>query len=105
MEKVCAPTRIGASGNLGGGEAEASEAKVVVAKITLGVAVGSPVALVEVGAQEHVDQQAVAHLDEPEVARRHAGLTGKPRHDGDMVEPVDHLPVTGNQDPDVVVSA
>ena len=105
MEEIGAPGGIGAPGDLGGCETEASETQVVVAKIAVGVSVGRAVALVEIGAQQYVDLQAVAHLDEPEVAWRNAGLAGEPCHDGNMVEPIHNLPVAGDQDPDVIMAA
>ena len=103
VQEVGRPVGVGAGGEVRRREAEAGEAQVVVAEIAVLVAVGRAVALVEVGAEQHVDPQAVGRLDQAEVAGRNPREALEAGDHRNLGERRADLPVARDQHADVVV--
>jgi len=64
--------------------------------------IGSAVTLVQLGADQHIDDQAVGHVHAPDLARRQCGVATQFTDDVDGVVAFHHLPVAGDQHPHIV---
>ncbi|MNG82644.1 hypothetical protein D3C79_413530 [compost metagenome] len=89
-----------AGGDFGGGQAQAGEADVVVGPVAAVVGtIGCAVALVQFGADQHIDDQAVRHIHAPDLARRQGRVAAQFTDDVDGVVAFHHLAVAGDQYP------
>ena len=90
-------------GHVGGSQAKAGETNVVVRPVAAVIgAVGRAFALIEFGADQDIDDQAVLEVHAPDLARRQRGVAAQLTDDMDRVIAFHHLRVTGNQHPHVV---
>ncbi|MCY1412769.1 hypothetical protein D9M71_281850 [compost metagenome] len=93
----------GAGGDLGGRQAQASEANMVVGPVVaMAVAVGCAFALVELGADQQIDDQPVRQIQAADPTRGQGGEAADLADDADRQAGFQHLPVTGDQHADVV---
>ncbi|MNC28544.1 hypothetical protein D3C75_767550 [compost metagenome] len=92
-----------AGSDFGGSQAQAGEADVVVGPVAAIVGtIGCAVALVQFGADKHIDDQAVGHVHAPDLARRQGGVATQFTHDMYRVVAFHHLAVAGDEDPHIV---
>ncbi len=90
-------------GDVGGGQAQAGEADVVVRPVAAVVgAIGRAFALVQFGADQHVDDQAILEVHAPDLAWRQRGVATQFADDMDRVVAFHHLRVTGDQHAHIV---
>ena len=105
MQKIGAPQRVAvAAGDVGGGKAKAREADVVVAPVDAeAVDIGRAVAIVEFGAQQNVDGQAVLGRAAPQAA---GGNAEGGRQAGDLLHGPDlrqNLAIARDENAHIVV--
>jgi len=93
-----------AQGEVGGSAGQATEADVVVGPVgTVQVAIGVARALIEFGADQHIDDQAVFQIDATDLAGRHGGAGGDAaNHLHAILDRGHHLTIARDQHPDVV---
>ncbi|MNP35577.1 hypothetical protein D3C76_1289160 [compost metagenome] len=104
VDQFRAPADAGGSGgDLGGRQAQASEANMVVGPVVaMAVAVGCAFALVELGADQQIDDQPVRQIQAADPTRGQGGEAADLADDTDRQAGFQHLPVTGDQYADVV---
>ena len=105
MQEVGHPGEVpDAAGDLGRRKRQPGKADVVVAPVEAGgVAIGRALAVVEVRAEEHVEDEPVRRVEPADVASRQAEGGREPADDGQVVIALEHLAVAGDQDADVVL--
>ncbi len=87
-----------AGGEVGGGQAEAGEADMVVRPVTaVVITVRRAFTFVQLRADQHVNDQTVFHVHAPDLARWQGGMTAQLADDMDRVTTIEHLRVAGNQ--------
>ena len=90
-------------GDIGGRQAQAGETDMVVRPVAAVVgAVGRTFALVEFGADQHVNDQTIRHVHAPDLAGRQCGVTAEFTNNVNRVFAVQHLRVTGDQHAHIV---
>ena len=90
-------------GNVRGSQAQAGKANMVVRPVAAVVgAVGRAFALIQFGADQHIDDQAVRKVHAPDLARGQRGMATQFTDDMNRVIAFHHLRVTRNQHPHVM---
>ncbi|MNG93979.1 hypothetical protein D3C79_529720 [compost metagenome] len=89
--------------DLGGRQPQTGKADVVVGPVaTIVGTIGCAVALVEFGADQHIDHQAVGQVHAADLAGWQGCMAAKFADDVDRVVAFHHLRITGNQHPHVM---
>jgi hypothetical protein len=104
MHQVRAPVDLcQVGGDVGGGQAQAGEADMVVRPVAAVVgAVRRAFALVQLGADQHINDQAVGQVHAPDLAGWQRGVATQLTDDMNRVVAVHHLRVAGDQHPHIV---
>ncbi|MNM77276.1 hypothetical protein D3C81_891230 [compost metagenome] len=104
VKQVRAPVETGhAGGDIGGGQAQAGEADVIVRPfLAMLVAIGRTGPVVEFGADQHVDPQAVLQLYLTDIAGGDGGHARQTPHHAAGDGALEHLRIGGQQDADIM---
>ncbi|MNO78392.1 hypothetical protein D3C76_695280 [compost metagenome] len=90
-------------GDIGGRQAQAGETNMVVRPVAAVVgAIGRTFALVELRADQHIDNQTIRHVHAPDLARRERRVPTEFTDNVNRIFTVHHLRITGDQDTYIV---